>query len=107
MNEDVRTERERLLRKMNRSFIVMPFSVDTKANVESILRIQPDTLRLVVVTGAGPVDKNLEKTVLDDLRSWRGRLEIESISGLPMDEVLKRVGELPPKSHTGRQMPGA
>jgi two-component system sensor histidine kinase/response regulator len=98
MNEDVRTERERLLRKMNRSFIVMPFSVDTKANVESILRIQPDTLRLVVVTGAGPVDKNLEKTVLDDLRSWRGRLEIESISGLPMDEVLKRVGELPPKT---------
>jgi PAS domain S-box-containing protein len=98
VNEDVRALRERQLRKMNRSFVLMPFSIDTKSNVESILRLQPDTHRLVVVAGSGPLEKKLEKAILGGLRTWRGLLEIESVSGLPMDELLKRVGELPPKS---------
>ena len=98
LNEDLRAERERQLRKMNRSFVIMPFSVDTKANVENILRLQPDTRRLVVVAGSGPLEKKLEKAILGGLRTWRGLLEIESFSGLPMDELLKRVGELPPKT---------
>jgi PAS domain S-box-containing protein len=98
LREELRSDLERQLRSLKQPFIIMPFAVDAKATVETILRLQPDTLKLIVLGGGGPLEKRLEQTIRTELEPWQGRLDIEYIKGLPMDEVLMRVGMVPPKT---------
>jgi hypothetical protein len=96
--EDFRSEMEGQLNMLNQPFIVMPFRVDAKATVEAALRLQPNTSRLIILSGGGPLEQRLEETVRMQLDPLQGNLDIEYISGLPMDEVLKKVGELTSKT---------
>ena len=96
--ENLRSDLEHQLRSLNQPFIVMPFQVDAQATVETILRLQPDTLKLIILGGGGPLEKRLAQTVRLQLEPLQGNLYIEYMSGLPMDEVLTRVGMATPKT---------
>jgi two-component system, LuxR family, sensor kinase FixL len=98
LREELRPDLERQLRSLNQPFIIMPFAVDAKATVEVILRLQPDTLKLIVLGGGGPLERRLEEAIRADLKQWQGSLEIEYLGGLSMDEALATVGMVPPKT---------
>jgi hypothetical protein len=86
--ENFRLELEQQLRRLNQPFIVMPFQADARATVEAILRLQSDTLKLIILGGGGPLEKRLEQTIRSELEPWQGHLDIEYIKRLPVDEVL-------------------
>lgn len=97
-NEDFRTAHQRLMRSLKRPFVVMPFSTSATSTVESILNLQPDTRILAVISGRDRLDRLLEQSVRRSLEAWQGRLQIEYLSGLPLEEVLERVATLAPKT---------
>jgi len=71
--------------------------LDPKATIEFILRLQPQTTRLVVIAG-GPIFMPLEELTRRDLRSFEQKLRVDYWFDLPMDGVLERVKALPPRS---------
>ena len=81
-----------------RRVIVLPFSTDVFSTVSQMLNLQPDTKNIFVVAGSSGLDRRFEVRVLAELRSFKDRLNIESISDLPLDVMLKRVSAVPPKS---------
>jgi PAS domain S-box-containing protein len=97
-SEDFRTTQVRLMQGSKRPIILLPFSISTDATVKTIVTLKPDTRTLVVISGSGFLDRRLELTVRHSLAAWQGRLQIEYLSGLPLEEVLERVSALPPKT---------
>jgi hypothetical protein len=73
----------------------VPVRYDMAGTVAQALRWHPRATRLVVVTGAAPLDRELEPFLRQELAPFRGRLSsIDFVSGLPTSELLKRVGSL-------------
>ena len=81
-----------------RRVVALPVSVDAVSTVKEIAALKTDTRRLFVVSGSAAVDKRLESMVKAQLRGWRGRLDIEYVSDLPMADLLKKLSHLPPES---------
>jgi len=98
IKDDKRPVLERQLESLMQPFIVMPFRVGARATVDAILRLKPDTARLMVLGGAGPLEERLEETVRAELKHWQGILDIEYARGQPMDEILRRVAMVPPET---------
>jgi signal transduction histidine kinase len=71
--------------------------LDPKATIEFILRLQPETTRLVVIAG-GAIFVPLEQLTRRDLLSFEPSLAADYWFDLPMDVVLARVKALPPRS---------
>jgi signal transduction histidine kinase len=97
-NGDFRTAKVRLMEGLNRPFVLMPFSLAVDATIRNILSLQPGTRNLAVISGNGFLDRGLEQITRRNLAAWQGRLKIEYLSALPLEEVLKRVTALPPES---------
>jgi|GEM_PF-3319276 len=97
-SEDFRTAQVRLMQGLKRPFILLPFSISTDATVKNIVTLKPDTRTLLVISGSDFLDRGLEQTVRRGLAAWQGRLQIEYLSGLPLEEVLERVAALSPKT---------
>jgi signal transduction histidine kinase len=76
---------------------VVGIAMDTylAPTVELAMRLQPETRRLVVVSGAGDQDRAWEKTARRELRPYQGRLHPTYLSALPMAQLLQEVGRLP------------
>jgi PAS domain S-box-containing protein len=68
---------------------------DPVRTVEMALALQPDATSLVVVSGAGPFDREWEQTARRTLRPFESRLKVIYLSGLPMADLLREVGRLP------------
>lgn len=68
---------------------------DLPGTVDLARSLQPDLGRLVIVTGASDFDRRWRETAEAALAGYSGNLAIEHLSGLPMDELLARVGDLP------------
>ena len=65
------------------------------ATLEAALRMQPDVRNVVVVSGASEIDaKNLAKA-RTQFHSFEGRVEFTYLTGLPMEELAKRLTNLP------------
>ena len=72
---------------------------DWEGIVRRGLELFPRTRRLVLVSGASPVDRAvLADTAQLLMNRWRGRLELEDTSGLTLSQTLARVRSLPPES---------
>jgi signal transduction histidine kinase len=73
-------------------------SFDQTRLIENILQLLPDTKAIVVATGASPI----EKFWLEDLRRafqpLTNRVTFEWLNELSLDDMLQRVGKLPPHS---------
>jgi signal transduction histidine kinase len=59
------------------------------------MRLQPDARQVIVVSGAGLQDKAIEALARKDLRKYEGSLATTYLSGLPMAELVRKVGRLP------------
>ena len=64
--------------------------------LDLILRLQPDTRRVVVVGGSSSVDKYWIDQLQHDFSPYGQTVEVTYLTGLTMNELLTRVAGLPP-----------
>ena len=69
---------------------------DLIGTVELALQLQPDARRLVVITGAGPIDSSWNGTARQRLEPYRERIEIIYLRGLTKATVLEQLRRLSP-----------
>jgi PAS domain S-box-containing protein len=60
------------------------------------LRLQPDTQRVVVIGGSSPFDQAWTDQLKHDFSPYRQGVELTYLTGLTMNELLRRVAQLPP-----------
>ena len=60
--------------------------------------LQPETEQVVIVLGASANDRALEALVRDELREHEHELKFTYLSELPIDDLLERVRNLPPRT---------
>lgn len=80
----------------NATGLIAPLSF--KDTLDSAIRIQPDTERVVVVSGASTSDQYYEAVARGEFKQLDGRLSFTYLSGLPMRELLAKVAVLPAHS---------
>jgi PAS domain S-box-containing protein len=71
--------------------MVLPWA----ATLELVLRLHPDTERVVFVGGAGDSDRGLEAQAREAFSGYRDRVQLGYLTGLPMPQVLEAVRALP------------
>jgi PAS domain S-box-containing protein len=81
---------------LNRSVIILPFSIDVVATAKAIMALKPDTRKLIIIAGSSALDRRFENRVKTELQAWPAKPEVESISDLPLSGILSRVANLPP-----------
>jgi two-component system cell cycle sensor histidine kinase/response regulator CckA len=59
------------------------------------LRLQPDTQQVVVVGGSSPVDEYWTDQLKHDFSPYRQTVEVTYLNGLTMNDLLRRVAQLP------------
>ena len=62
------------------------------------LRLQPQARQVYVVGGASPFDLGLQSIAREELAVYDGKLKVEWLTTLSMDQLLQRVATLPPDS---------
>ena len=81
-----------------RPIIHLSVSIDAMSTVKTILKLQPDTQRILVISGSSAADRRFEDVVQTQLKAWKGGLDVEYIPPLAMDKILKKVAHLPAKT---------
>src|SRR4029077_8569256 len=69
--------------------------VDPRATIGLILRLQPETRRIVVIGGTAEVDRSVLNRVKDAARSFMGRVEFDFWDNRSMAELRQAVSALP------------
>jgi signal transduction histidine kinase len=72
--------------------------MNPRATVELILRLQPETRRIVVIGGTAEFDRNVLTRVKEAVRSVAGQVEFDFWDSLSMAEVRQAVSRLPPQT---------
>jgi PAS domain S-box-containing protein len=72
--------------------------VDPRANLELILRLQPDTRRVVVIGGTAEVDREVLQRVKEARKLFKGRIQIDLWDNLTMAELRESVSTLTPNT---------
>ncbi|MCX7166839.1 MAG: PAS domain S-box protein [Rhodocyclales bacterium] len=71
---------------------------DVKGTLERALEIFPDTRRVVFVSGSSDADRRMAADAANVAVPWQGRLEFEYTVDSALEDMLKRLATLPPKS---------
>jgi signal transduction histidine kinase len=66
--------------------------------VEHILRVLPDTAHISVIIGDTPIEKFWLAEYHRALQHLQNRVTLEWLNGLSIDDIARRVAELPPRS---------
>jgi hypothetical protein len=66
--------------------------------VEHILRVLPDTAHISVIIGDSPIEKFWLAEYHRALQHLQNRVTLEWLNGLSIDDIARRVAELPPRS---------
>lgn len=98
LREDFRTANEHRLQELKRPSVIMPLAIGTEPTIKNILTLLPETRTLVVISGSDLLDRLTEQSVRHTLEAWHGRLQVQYLSGLSLEEVLERVSALAPKT---------
>ncbi|MGB7952274.1 MAG: ABC transporter substrate binding protein, partial [Candidatus Binatia bacterium] len=72
--------------------------VEPRTTMELILRLQPETRRIVIVGGTAEVDRLVLDRVADAARSFTDQVEFDFWNSRPMAEIRQSVTSLPPKT---------
>ncbi len=72
--------------------------LDLRSTIEVALRLQPNTKRVFVIAGASDHDRGYESIARQQLQPLETQVAFTYLSGLPLDELLKEVANLPPDS---------
>ena len=91
-------EREVRARRLPPDVIGVPIRMDLTRTFDLALRLHPDTRRVYVVVGSSPFDAEWEAEARRTFRAHEDWLEFVYLTGLPMDELLGRVADLPQQS---------
>jgi len=91
-------QREVRSRRLPRDVIGVPIRMDLGPTLDLALRLHPDTRRVFVIAGNSPFDTEWEAEARRTFRPYEDRLEFVYLIGLPMDELLGRVADLPQQS---------
>jgi len=78
--------------------IGVPVKLDLAATLEVALRLHPKTRRVFVITGSAAFDAYWEGAARRTFAPYEGRVAFVYLSGLSMDDLLKRVATLPDSS---------
>jgi PAS domain S-box-containing protein len=90
---------QNLDRSPSRSFITGVIIGDNIADVvDGALQMRPDTKRLALIAGTAPNDVYAEQRLRNSLKPYAGKLELIDVTNLPMEDILTRVGSLPPQT---------
>jgi signal transduction histidine kinase len=73
-------------------------SADSQGSIEAALTLQPDTERLVIISGASDMDRLLGKQALAASRRYEQRIAIQHFIGTPLAEMMAAVEDLPDHS---------
>jgi signal transduction histidine kinase len=68
---------------------------DFGRTLESALGMQPDVRRVVVVSGTSPSDAKYQAKAKTEFRRFEGRVEFTYLNDLSMEELEKRLAQLP------------
>jgi signal transduction histidine kinase len=88
-------QREMEARELGPGVVGVPMRMDLVPTLELALRLHPSTQRVVVVTGAAKTDQYWETEARQAFRGYEGKVELVYLAGLPMDDLLKEVANLP------------
>jgi hypothetical protein len=69
--------------------------LDPKGTLELALKAQPDTRQVVVIAGKSQDDRYVESLARQELREYESRVAFTYLSGLPLEDALKQVTNLP------------
>jgi PAS domain S-box-containing protein len=72
--------------------------LDPRASIELILRLQPETQRIVVIGGTAEVDRSVVDRAKEAARSFAGRVEFDFWDDRTVAELRQSVSTLPPKT---------
>jgi signal transduction histidine kinase len=75
-----------------------PIEMDLVGTLELALRLQPETRRVFVIVGSSSFDARWEGMARQRFGPYENRLEFVYLSGLSMNDLLKRVANLPDHS---------
>jgi signal transduction histidine kinase/ABC-type uncharacterized transport system substrate-binding protein len=70
-------------------------SVNLRATLDLALKLQPGTSQVFVVSGVSDFDRAYEEELRHQAGGLEGRLTFNYLSGLPLEEIQKRVTTLP------------
>ena len=72
--------------------------LDPRASIELILRLQPETRRIVVIGGTAEVDRSVIERVKEAASSFAGRVEFDFWDNRAVAELHQAVSTLPAKT---------
>jgi len=81
--------------KLPADVIGVPIKLDLAATLGVALRLHPKTRQVLVITGSAPFDVYWEGVARQAFRSYEGRVTFEYLAKLAIDDLLKRVANLP------------
>jgi PAS domain S-box-containing protein len=81
-----------------RQIVSMPIRLDMRGTLERALDLFPETRRVVYVGGFSAIDRRFEGEARSAFAPWQDRLEFEYTGDLSLEEMLRRISELPPRS---------
>jgi len=95
--EILRSSAENLDRSPWRRFTTGVILGDNIAGLlDSVFRLKPGTKRVALVAGTSGNDARSEMIFRNALKPYAGKIELIDLAKLPMQEILARVGSLPP-----------
>ncbi|HMF48691.1 MAG TPA: ABC transporter substrate binding protein, partial [Candidatus Saccharimonadales bacterium] len=71
---------------------------DPRGTIELVLRLQPETRRIVVIGGTAEVDTDVVSRVREAVRSLTGRAEFDFWTNRSISEMTQAVRSLPPQT---------
>ena len=69
-----------------------------RATLDLALKLRPDTQNLFVVSGSPERDRRFEIVAREELRDYENVLNIQYLTDLPLNELIRRTSALPQKS---------
>lgn len=85
-------------RKLRPNFTGVADTPDFTGTLDLALRLLPQTQQVFVVSGSDDADKGFVNQVRKAYKPYQRRLKFKYLSGLPMDDLLRKVASLPKHS---------
>lgn len=85
-------------RKLPADVIGASITMDLAGTLDLALQLHPEARRVFVIAGSASFDANWEGVARQLFRPYEDKLEFVYLSGLSMDDLLKRVANLPDRS---------
>jgi signal transduction histidine kinase len=77
---------------------VVATTIDFVSSFENILRVLPETANIAVVMGDSPIERYWVEQIRKELQPFSDRIAFSWLNDLSLDQMVKRVAVLPPRS---------